>query len=818
MFNKNLGIKMKKILLLGILSLIFSYKCFSETTTLIGKVVDNTGNNPLPGANITLHKQIDSNLVTGKIADKNGDYKFENLNPGDYYMKISYVGFDSKYVDISLDNNSKLKDMGLISLVPGSTQTGNVIVEAEKPQVQFSGGKTIINIDKNIVNSNGSAFDILKNTPSLEITADGQVKLRGSTNFRILIDGKKAGGDASDPGTLLKQIPASSLENIEIITNPSAKYDAEGSGGIINLIAKRKKDDGLNGLVSGNFGSEDRYNTSVNMNYKEDFVNIFGSYDFQREINNTNQLLTRDDYLIDASRLLNLDSKIRHQYYVNSGKLGSDFYIDNSNKLTLYGTYKYVSQGQSANMLYNNSVNNKQTELISRTMNLSQPNTGWDLVANYVKNFEKNGMTLTFDGYYSYWGLDMNNLYNQKQYLVEGNPQQPYIFSQKNFFNSNINYYALQTDFVYPISESSKIETGLKAELNSFDSDYKLYNSQGISNEWNIDTSYSVFFKNTEDIYAVYFQLSDKISDFEYSLGLRSELTYHNSKIERTGYQDKNDYIDYFPSASLSYSLDQSNQIQLSYSSRISRPQAFSYNPVKQIKDPFNVVIGNPALKPEHTDSYELGYIFSFGKHTINPVVFYKFAKDNIFMSAALSPTENVMYMTYNNDSDGEFYGTDLNYQGQLAEGLNLNLNFSYYMQNQYVHKGNLKYTNGEYTWDGRFSVSYYILKNLVAQASGAFYPETVTPLGKRYGYQYVDFAVKYDFWDRTASLNFRATDPFESLSYGGLARGNDFLLNNNYYPQSRHFSLGFSYKINNYNRKQERKGGTQVPSGGEMI
>lgn len=806
---------MKKNLMILLISITFTITSYSQIGKVKGKVVDNSDNHPLTGAVVEVRNKLDSNLVVGKIADKNGDVLFDNLQNGEYYLKISSVGYYPKVVDLALNSSTKIKDIGLIQMNINPTVTDNIVVEADKPNVQYSAGKTIVNVDKDIVNSNGTAFDILKNTPSVEVGADGQVKLRGSSNFRILIDGKNPGGNASDPGALLKQIPASILENIEIITNPSSKYDAEGSGGIINLLVKRKTDDGFNGLVMGNVGTEDRYNASLNFNYKKDFANIFGNVNLQREINTNTQNLIRDSYYADGTKKLILDSKNQGQHFVSTVKLGSDFFIDKSNKLTLYGNIRQVSQNQKAGMLYNNYINGTRSELIERDMNLTQPNNNFDIVANYTKDFEESGVKLTVDGNYSKWNLDMENLFNQKKFIVETNPEQPIIINQKNTSLANINYYALQSDLVIPISEQSQIEAGIKAELNSFDTDNELYNSSFPNNEWQKDTTFSVFFKNSEDIYAAYLQWSDKFNNFDYSLGIRSELTNHNSKVEKINYVDKRDYVDFFPSISMSYTIDEVNQLQLSYSSRIGRPQAFSYMPVKHIKDPFNVIIGNPELKPEYTDSYELGYFLSIGKHTFNPVVFYKSSKDNVFMSASLSPTDNIMYLTYSNDSDGEFIGTDFNYQGQLMPGLNLNLTFSYYNQIQNVQKDNYNYSNSEYTWDGRFSISYYMFNSLTIQINGTYYPDIVTPLGKRYGYEFVDLAIKYDFWERNGTLTFRTSDVFQSLEYGGFAKGIDYSFKNLYFPDSRHYTLGFSYKINNYQRKVDRgSGGTQIPAG----
>lgn len=786
-----------------------------------GRVVDITDNKALPGANVTLHNKKDSSLVAGKLTDKTGNYSFEGIKDGSYYLKVTFVGYTSKYLDLAM--NSSKEELALIRLSPGAAMLDNVLVEAEKAPIQYSGGKTVVNIDKNIVSNGGNALDVLRNTPAVEVNAEGEIKLRGSANFRILIDGKKPGGDGSSPSTILKQISATNLENIEIITNPSAKYEAEGGAGIINLVTKRaKRDEGLNGLLTLNSATTDRYTGSANFNYRKDFYNAFFNYDYQKEYNFIAQNLNRDVYANSNTLSQKVANTSRHTHNMHNFKIGTDLFIDDYNSITLFANGRYVDINQNSDMLYNNYTNNIQSDRVFRNLIIQQPNNAWDYSFNYTKSTDNKGEVLTFDALVSTWSTDQDNDFTQKQYTDLNSPKPPNVVNQNNLVIADMRYINVKTDYVLPLNNSSKFEAGMQAEFNQFELDSKLYNSFNLEpkpSDWVFDSSFSTRYKNNMDVYAAYIQYSDNIIGLDYQIGLRGEYCDNRNNFQSIGIKKNQDYFDLFPNAVISYALDNTNQIQLSYSRRISRPNIYLMNPGKQSKDPYNIVMGNPDLKPEFTDSFELGYIGTFGKHTITPQLFYKKSIDNVFMTMTPSADGKILYLTYANDSDGEFYGTDLSYQGQMLQGWTMNANFSYYKQIQNVHSKSGSYSSSDYSWNGRLSTSYFILSNLMAQISAVYMPDVVTPLGKRYGYKYMDFAVKYDFWDRNASLTFRTTDLFESLTYGGFAKGNNYSFTNKYNPDSRHFSLTFSYKINNYIRKPAKPGtGTQMPSGGEFM
>ncbi len=774
---------------------------------ITGRILDAASKDALVSATVSVHKPADSSVVGGSVTDKQGNFAIEDIAEGNYYIKVSYVGYSDKVVPgVTIDKSKNLLDVKEIFIEQSSSVTGEVNVSGTRPDVTYSMGKTVINVDKNLAAAGGSVIDALKTSPSVEVTTEGKIKLRGSENVRILVDGKPAPSLGSNPGQALQQLPAAAVESIELITNPSAKYEAEGQSGIINIVLSksRSRAEGLSGMLSGNVGSRDKYTGSVNTNYRNGFYNIFANYDYRREISPIQQEIRRVTYLGDSIYKLNLDAAGLHQYFVHSVKGGAELDFGAGYSMNAFGVYKYVGQTVGNNNKYNNyNQFDLLTSTNSRNILIDQPNTGMDLALSFKKIFETKGMEWTLDAYWSTWSLDGKSDFDWSTYSADGNLL-GYTAKDKLASDMFIDYKILQSDFVLPFSWGDKLETGYKGEFKNMDTDLDYSTFNNGSSAWARNEELSSEYKNQENVHALYAMYSGTAGDFDYQAGLRMESTIHDADIISQGKKLNKSYTDFFPTAVLSYKFSQFDQLQLSYSRRINRPHFTMYNPIKHVNDPMNVIIGNPNIKPEFTDSYELGFIKNFESHMFMPSLFYRNTKDNMFMNGYVDST-GVMYFTFDNISDGEFYGLDFSYQGRLFGSLGLNFNFSYYKQEIHVKIPGNEYDNSDFSWSFRGGANYTIIPGLVVQLFGYYNPEVVTSLGKRIGFYSVDFSSR---WDVTPdlSLNFRVSDIFESLEYGGQAKGSNYNFTNTYFPESRNAYLGISYKFNNYTRPREKQ------------
>ncbi len=792
---------------------------FGGQCSIRGKVGDSSTKEGLASATVSIHNAADSSLLKGSLTDIKGNFTIEGIADGNYYLKVSYIGYSETIVpSVKVEKGKNYLEVGPIYLQQSVTTTQEVNVSGERPDIQFNMGKTVINIDKNLAASGGTALDALKLSPAVEVTPEGSIKLRGSANVRILIDGKPSPSLGDDPSAVLKQISASSLQSIEIITNPSAKYEAEGQSGIINLVLAKNKTtgEGLNGLYTANAGSRDRYSASVNMNYKRNFYNFFANYDFQREINPMKQVIDRSSFLGDSMSQLILSSSSRHDFFVHSVKGGAELDLGKGHSLAFYGIYKNVGQTVSNNNIYDTyNPSGSLSAKNGRNFFIDQPNIGSDIVFNYKKQFEKKGMEWTVDAYYSCWSLDGASNFSWSTLNQDGSPIGS-LQLQKLSSVMKLDFYTVQSDFVLPFEGGGKLELGYKSDFKNMDLNAQYYNQDNSGKEWVLDGYYSCRYKSDEQIHALYSVYSGSAGSFDYQAGLRFEYTHHLSDVLSLGEEFSDNYADFFPSAVVSYKFTDYDQAQLSYSRRITRPYFTIYPPVRKPTDPMNVLIGNPEIKPTYTDSYELSFIKNIDNHLFTPTVFYRRNTDNIFMFGQVD-LNGVLNLTFNNCSDGENYGLDFSYQGRLFKELGINFSMSYYRQVVDVRLPDTSYSNSDYTWSGRLSTNINILPNLLVQVFCLYQPDVVTSIGRRLGFYYVDLSARWDVY-RDLSLTFRLSDVFETIKYGGMAKGSNYTFENKYYPESRNIYIGFTYKLNNYSKPKDRREKDDTTQGDGLI
>ncbi len=777
-----------------------------------GKVTDEQTGAPLGSASVTLHKAKDSVLIAGKITDKNGLFAFNDMPDDDYYIKINFIGYDTKLISpLQLNKSSQQIDLSSIALMQSAARTDEIVVSAEKPLLEYQMGKQVINVSKVITASNGNALDVLKSAPSVEVSAEGQVSLRGSANVKILIDGKPSPTAGSNLANVLEQIPAASIENIELITNPSAKYDAEGMSGIINIITKKKSEYGWNGILNLGAGNGDKYNASANLNYNTGAVNYFGNYDLYRYNRKSGQEVVRETYLEQGTMFLNQD----YDNYSNSirqyVKLGAEININPQNYLLLSSSYSNSGSKMRGKADYQTDFLSQIVDLSNRTFSTNQPFESFDANLSYKKTFDTKGQEYSVDAYFSNFNMDMSSLSKFDYFNPDGSPSAKPSFAQRNNSDSYINSLTVQTDYVHPFSQESKLETGAKWSLRGTNSKVINKTYEHSIKDWLYDSTASNHFVFDEQVLSLYAMYSGMVGDFSYQFGLRGEQTITHSDLRTTNEKFNSSYFDVFPSAVLSYRFAMADQVQLSYSRRVDRPQIWFLNPFEDKSDPNAIRSGNPHLKPTYSDSYELGYIKYFGFNMITPSLFLRRSFGTITMYTTYNKDKDVIYHTFMNYSDGISYGLDLSAQTRPATWLTIGANFSYYKNDVTVNIPEMpKYEKSEYFWNGRLNSNVQLMSNLSLQIFAMYMPKTLTPQGMRHESYWADFAIRYDFWQTDGALTFRISNPFDTQRWGGYAKGDGFKFTNTYLPEARVMNIGFTYKINNGLKQQRQRGKVQ--------
>ncbi len=597
--------------------LLQSIAVFSQTGKISGTVVDKTTQASIESADVTLLSGKDSVLIKGTSTDKDGKFEFTDVPYGQYVVKANLIGYsfaNVRGITLSADKPDAVLDP--IKLAAGTTTTEEILVESEKSAIQFEADKKVFNVGQNPINQSGSLVDVLKNIPSVSVDAEGNVSLRGNTDVKILVDGRPFGMEGQNRATLLEQIPANLIDNVEVITNPSSKYEAEGVSGIINIVLKKTKTFGYNGNVSLNAGTSDRYSGSLNLNLKNDKIQVFSNYNY----NLFNFKITGESERINSqsttANLFTEDNTGNGRVKTHFLKGGIDYFIDQKNTLGFTATYQNTKRVRGELIdIYEYDVQNNPTSYSTSDYNADVSNYTLDLATNYTMKFKDQRQSFSTDIIYSANNNDENGFTTNSYINPPLNPEEV-----KEFSKINDKDFSVQSDYTHPFGTESKLETGFKIRYRDKENDYTNQKFDSVSNQYITDPNLSNDFKYNDLVNGVYAQYSSKISIFSWQLGTRVEQTNTKSTLASTNLETKNDYIDFFPSANLSAQLAKTTELQLSYSRRIRRPSLGELNPFMNTSDPHNYFSGNPNLKPEYTDSYELGFVqFLPGSTSRNP-------------------------------------------------------------------------------------------------------------------------------------------------------------------------------------------------------
>lgn len=769
--------------------------------SISGKVIDELTKEPIPYANISVYRTKDSTLVGGGITNENGFFKIENLHPGMFKIKVDFMGYDRFVSTTRITPKNTSVSVGIIKLKPAVLQLGEVEVISDKPLVEFKLDKKVINVDKNIVTSGGNATDILRNTPSVQVDMDGNVLLRGSTNVNILIDGKPSSLVSNDNASILEQIPASTIERIEIITNPSAKYDPEGMAGILNIVTKREKRQGINGLVTLNYGTKMKYGGTFSINRKVNKTNLFFSYDYKNE--DRNWYRDHDRYLYYNSSLFShttISSNKKNNFYSHNLKGGFDYDFNPRNSIIFTANYRVGERKSDEKSINKVITSDTISAYYDRNEASNYPSQNIDLSLGYKKKFDDPDRIFTTDIYYSLGIFNKEENYEQFNYIpIYLTPDQKANYDDKK---SN---FIIQSDYTHPLDEKTRLDAGLKAYVRTTDNNYFFYDYDTLISEFKKDTTLSNHFIYSDYIYAVYSTLSHEWKKFSLQAGLRAEETFQHGNQKTTGAVFDRNYFSMFPSFHLSYNLPKDNKLQISYSRRINRPNPRSINPFIDKSDPLTWRKGNPDLKPEYINSYELGHIKDWKKLSLTSQIFYK-STYNVISRYREVDTSGIITVYPLNMSKAESYGLEFTVSSQPAKFMRLMGMFSWFKTTVIGSDGENDLTNSIFSYDAKFNGYFFLSKNLSMQLNGIFYGPSVMAQATRKGFYAIDIGLKKEIWNRKASLSIRLTDVFDTMKFQIITDDPNLKASMKFKRDTQVLYVTFTYKINEGIKQKDRQ------------
>lgn len=779
-----------------------------------GKVSDRITKEPLEYVNVALYRSTDSSLFSGGITNQAGEFNLQNIKEDEYYLKFSFIGYRDKIISpISISSKNNSIKLDSVFLVTSDFSLEDFTVVGEKTIIENNLDKKVFNVEKDLTVSGGTALDVVKNIPFVSVDNDGNISLRGSGNVNVLIDGKPS---SLSPAQILEQIPANMIQSIELITNPSAKYDPDGMSGILNIVTKKNNNDGYNGTINLNAGTRHKYNGTATFNYRVSKINLFASYDLRYHekfrIVNAHRFFTLNDTLTTINQVgRQLDKAWNH-----TGKVGFDYYMNKFNSLSISGTIRTESAVKSETINYTTlDYKEDQKEKSIRSNNTDREALNFDVLLNYKKTFKQKGREWTFDASFSD-AFDSEDLYAFQNFS-----QSNYLFNDLNIQDHNLNTSATriitaQTDYVHPTEKYGRFEMGLKTILRNYntgilfenyiDSLSIFQNNPGISND----------FEYADQLYSAYFIYANAFKKWQYQLGVRTEQAYTASKQVATNLIFKNEFLNIFPTVHIKKKLLKDNEFSISYSRRINRPGVRSLNPFTEYNDPLLFRTGNPYLQPEFIHSFELGYAQYFNKWSFTVTPYYRNTKNVIIRYRELYPN-GVAVVSQLNLAENNTVGMD------FVLGINphqkLRITFSggayYFMQTAYPEYDLREVKN--FNTNAKFNANYSIVKGFDVQVSGFYHAPMVLAQGYMKAMYSMDFGLRKEVLKGKGNVNIRFSDIFNTQQFWIITDSENFYLDTRFKRETQILYLGFTYKINGGSNRKEKQIQSNESGGGDF-
>lgn len=812
-FKKNKLMRLSK-LLSALTLLLISYSGIAQMAkvTVTGKIYEKSTNTPLEYATIVLKNVDKPEIVTGGVTDENGNFNVDVVK-GTYNISYEFISLKTIIVnnrDINSDTN-----LGTVFLEPDVSQLKEVVLVSEVSSVEFKLDKRVYNVGQDMIVKGGTISDVLDNVPSVTVDPDGTIALRGNENVKILIDGRPSGLAGINIADALKLLPADSVEKVEVITNPSARYDAEGGGGIINIVLRKGKAQGINGSFIASIGDPETYGISSNLNFRGENFNVFSNigYNYRNSLGNSS---TDSEYFDkttgETSSFVNErrnNERLSKGYNAN---FGIDLFLDKTTNWTHSLSFNQ-SRGENPDNVFLNyfDATNTPTFVRNRFNDQFSKDFNIEYATNFTKNFEKEDHKLTFDIAISQ-NKDSDNSIIYDQILGDAST----LFTEATLNEQKRQRNLFQADYVLPLGENGRFEAGYRGSFEKNLTDFEI----------TPNTIYSNLLEYNENINAFYTQYGNKINKFSYFLGLRFEDSDIDvNSITANNYNNKK-YNNFFPTATLNYDITDDSNVSISYSKRINRPRGRFLNPFSSYSSNINVFQGNPDLDPTYTNAFEIGYLKRWRKLTLNSSAYVNLTDDSFQFirkeSGLFVEDIPVIVSTPINLSQESRMGFEFNVTYNPYKWWRLNGNFNLFRNET---KGDYNYVdylgdeviqnfdNVATAWFTRISSKISLPYKIDWQTNMTYNAPQSSAQGKRLDMTSVNLAFSKDVLKEKGTIALNVSDLFNTRK-----RRNYTDIPNLVYSYSefqwreRQVTLSFTYR---FNKKKEKENGQRKDDGG---
>lgn len=749
-----------------------------------GTVIEYESSQAIPFASISARSLDQDEILGGTNSDLDGSFEF-NISSSECVFVISFMGFKDKSISDFQVKNGQI-DLGIVSMQANSERLEEIEVLAEKSKLEFKLDKRVFNVGQDISSSGMGALDVLNNVPSVNVDVEGQVSLRGNTGVQILINGKPS--VLSDDGsTALATITSDMIERIEVITNPSAKYAAEGSSGIINIVLKKEEKKGFNGSFSLNTGIPDNHSIGASLNKRTENFNFFTQFGVgYRSLPSFKE--SRNLNLIDSTEVKSEGIEYRNERFFNI-TLGTDYYINDHNIITLSGSYAFEDEEQPSETDF--EISNSENQILSKyrreeITTAGNPKYQYDLqYERQFKDHEDHVLQLSTQG--SFFGKQQSSDFINTP--ISGIQLDPNQKTETDFFQRDFIH---QLDYIKPFSNGFTLEAGAQYESNDVGNDYAVYNESG-SGDFVIDSNLTNDFSFKQKVLGVYSTAAYEGEKWGLKLGARVENTSLYTLLRTTNEKNDQLYTNLFPSFHSSYKISSQFSIQAGYSRRIYRPRLWDLNPFFNIRNNYNVRRGNPDLLPEYADSYELTAILIYEKLSFNASLYNLYTTEVIERISFLEDNVNVT-MPVNIGTRNQT-GIEINgkYSPNNWFSLNGDFNYGYFVRNGSFAEQDFDFEGRQ--WFTRMTSRFKMPADVEVEVSGEYQSSYKTVQGEVSGFAFMDVGLRKKLWKGKAVINLSVRDVFasrirESVSLQPTFQVYDFS------QRGRFITLGFSYSF----------------------
>lgn len=787
---------------------------------LRGIVIDSVARTGIDYASVRLLSTRDSMTLLEVYTDDKGVFRFEQVPNGKYFVKITFFGYVSKVVDdIAITTDSPGRDLGLIRISPeASTSLDEIEVVAKQELMLNTLDKKVYNVGEDLASKGGTVNDLLNNIPSIEVDQDGTISLRGNSNVTVLIDGRPSTLTGGNGKSLLDAFPAGSIERIEVVNNPSAKYDPDGTSGIINIVLKKNKLRGINGNVALSAGTGNDYSGSASLSYRNVKMNAFATYAYsyyEGQRGNESRIIRN---FADSIFKLNQDRTGTDLMVNHTARIGSDFYIKPRNTLGFVVTGNFGDRKRTGNMEYiqldANDVSLREWNRLSQDPSKNQ---NFDINLNYKWDFKEEKGNVTFDATHSAGFDNSSGEYNETYLTENGTPVYQPNLLQNLEGDEKFRVTTLQSDYTKILPKNIRVEAGAKGIIRQSNVVSASGTMNQFTNEYELDTLSNFTYQYDEQIFSSYGNFGQQIKKFKYQGGIRLEQALQAPNLVSQNQSFKNNYFNFFPSAFLAYEFTKESELTFSYSRRINRPSSGTLNPFTSYADPFNLRKGNPTLKPEYINSFDLGYGFNKKNFNLTANVYFRQTTEVIQRVKEFYDNGSTA-ATYANIDESRSLGAELILVYKpftwFRNVISLNGNQIQYIDNSTT----TDFNNSGFNWGAKYTGSFeFWKKSANIQVNARYNAPIVTAQGTVLPRASVDLSGNKSFKSGKWTVGFRFADIFNTREFVIEVEQPTAYQYSRFKQNTRRFYINASYKFGKYDVSKKSKVYQTGDGGGEF-